>query len=70
METLATNAEKASLVHFLTVDCIYQGINGTRKVMAYLLKALINMCPLSDFRLRMGFMKIDLRPSRYLVVSS
>ena len=57
METLATNAVKANLVHFLAVDCVRRGNN--QEAMAYLLKALINMHTLSDLRLRTRFFAID-----------
>ena len=55
METLANNSEKAGLVRFLTIieDLDYRHTNQKSKlVKAYLLKSLINMRSLSDFRVR------------------
>jgi len=51
METLATNSEKAALVGFLTIEYFYD-IDKNQRVMTYLLKSLINMHSLSDFRIR------------------
>ena len=53
METLATNLEKAALVHFLTVEYTTEDIDNQR-VTACLSKSLINMHSLSDFRVRSG----------------
>ena len=57
METLATNPEKAALVHLLTVKYITLhvhenniNINRNQRVTTYLSKSLINMHSLSDFR--------------------
>ena len=52
METLATNPEKAALVHFLTVEYARNNIDKNRRVTTYLSKSLINMHSLSDFRVR------------------
>ena len=54
MKTLATNPEKAALVHSLTVEYVHDDINKNvnQRVTAYLLKGLINMHSLSDFRVR------------------
>jgi hypothetical protein len=51
METLATNSEKAGLVRFLTIEyrCNTQ---ERRTVTTYLLKSLISMHSLSDFRVK------------------
>ena len=50
LETLATNSEKAGFVRFLKVasECV---IDDHLRAMDYLLKALVNMHSLSDFRL-------------------
>ena len=53
LDTLATNSEKAGFVCFLTMECVRNENNENRRAMTYLLKALINMHSLSDFRLRM-----------------
>ena len=52
METLATNSEKAALVHFLTIEYARNNIDKNQRVTTYLLKSLINMHTLSDFRVR------------------
>ena len=59
METLATNSEKAALVHFLTVEyefkldaCGSVTKNRMLKVTTYLSKSLPDMHSLSDFRVR------------------
>jgi hypothetical protein len=53
METLASNPEKAALVRFLTVEYTHNvNENCEHRVSTYLLKSLINMHSLSDFRLR------------------
>jgi len=54
MKTLATNSEKAALVRFLTIEYPYDHINRNceRRMTTYLLKSLINMRSLSDFRVR------------------
>jgi hypothetical protein len=53
IETLARNPEKAALVRFLTMESARNNVEKNRRAMAYLLKALINMHSLSDFRVRM-----------------
>jgi len=50
MDTLATNSEKAALVRFLTIEYARNNIDKNQRVMTYLLKSLINMHSLSDFR--------------------
>ena len=52
METLATNPEKALLVHFLTVEYAHEIFGTNQRVTTYLSKSLINMHTLSDFRIR------------------
>jgi hypothetical protein len=52
METLAKNSEKAAFVRSLTVEYAPDNKNGNRRVMNYLLKSLINMNSLSDFRVK------------------
>ena len=52
METLATNSEKAALVHFLTVEYTRDNIDKNQRVTSYLSKILIDMHSLSDFRVR------------------
>ena len=57
METLATNPEKAALVHFLTFQYSQYNIDSDENrtvtlATTYLSKSLINMCSLSDFRIR------------------
>ena len=54
MKTLATNPRKAALVRFLTIEYTYimnGNLNCEQEVTTYLLKSLINMHSLSDFRL-------------------
>ena len=55
METLATNPEKAALVRFLTVQYARGNVHYVKtrnqRVTIYLLKILINMHSLSDFRI-------------------
>ena len=52
METLATNPEKAALVHFLIIEYARDNYIENRRVTTYLSKSLINMHSLSDFRVR------------------
>ena len=52
METLATNSEKAALVHFLAVEYAREDTIKNQRVTSYLSKSLINMHTLSDFRVR------------------
>ena len=52
METLATNPKKAALVHSLIIEYARYDEMGNQKVTTYLLKSLINMHSLSDFRVR------------------
>jgi hypothetical protein len=52
METLATNSEKAGLVHFLNIAYARDNAQKNRRVTTYLLKSLINMHSLSDFRVK------------------
>ena len=52
METLATNPEKAALVHFLIIEYARDTNIENRRVTTYLSKSLINMHSLSDFRIR------------------
>ena len=52
METLATNSEKAALVRFLTIEYACDNINKNRRMTVSLLKSLVNMHSLSDFRVR------------------
>jgi hypothetical protein len=52
MEILARNQEKAALVRSLTIEYADHNIDNNRKVTTYLLKSLINMHTLSDFRIR------------------
>ena len=51
MKTLATNPEKAALVRFLTIE-YGRDFDNNQRVTSYLLKSLINMHTLSDFRIR------------------
>ena len=53
VETLAQNSEKAGFVRFLTIEYTYnEYINLNRIATTNLLKSLINMHSLSDFRIR------------------
>ena len=52
METLATNSEKAALVRFLTIEYARDNLYKNLRVTTYLLKCLMNMHTLSDFRVR------------------
>ena len=52
METLATNSEKAALVHFMTVEYAREDTIKNQRLTSYLSKSLINMHSLSDFRVR------------------
>ena len=52
METLATNPEKAALVHSLVIEYARDQDIENRRVTTYLSKSLINMHFLSDFRIR------------------
>ena len=52
LEKLATNSEKAILVHFLSVEYAYEIFGTNQRVTTYLSKSLINMHSLSDFRIR------------------
>ena len=54
LETLATNSEKAGFVCFLAMRCVHKENDENRRAMSYLLKALINMHSLFEFRLQMG----------------
>ena len=54
METLATNPEKAALIHFLTIEYARDNIDKNRRMTTYLSKSLVNMHSLSDFRIRAG----------------
>ena len=49
MKTLATNPEKVALVRFLIIEYVRDNIEN-RRVTTYLLKNLINMHSLFDFR--------------------
>jgi hypothetical protein len=50
--TLATNSEKAALVRSLTIEYISKNSKKTQRVTADLLKSLVNMHSLSDFRIK------------------
>lgn len=52
MKTLATNPEKAALVRFLTITYTFINIDCDRRLTTILLKSLINMHSLSDFRMK------------------
>ena len=52
METLAKNSEKAGLVRFLTIEYAPYNTHKNRRATTYMLKGLINMRSLSDFRVR------------------
>ena len=52
MKTLASNSEKASLVHFLAIEYACININKNWREMTYLSKSIFNMHSLSDFRVR------------------
>ena len=54
METLAKNPKKAAFVRSLTLEYAWDKINRNRRITNYLLKSLINMDSLSDFRVRSG----------------
>jgi hypothetical protein len=60
LETLATNSEKATLVRFLTVECGRFEPNVNQRSIPYLLKGLVNMHSLSDFRLRIRSNEVGL----------
>ena len=53
LETLVANSEKAALVHSLAVECTRDNPDENWKAMTCLVKVLINMHSLSDFRLIM-----------------
>ena len=60
METLATNSEKAALVHFLIIDYAQNNISKNQRLTTYLSQSLINMHSLSDLRIRSR--PIEVRP--------
>ena len=75
MKTLATNPRKAALVRFLTIEYTYitnGNLNCEQEMTTYLLKSLINMHSLSDFRLFNNIAKLgnmDEGPEQDLMVS-
>ena len=61
METLATNSEKAALVRSLLIEYTGPGDNTKNQiVITYLLKGLINMHSLSDFRVRLPLGAVEM----------